>query len=437
MSTGSGFMRYFRVMLIVFVFLLFSSGLTLALETESSLSTVFVFEHVNILPMTSEIVLYDYSVIVTDGKIQNIGRANNISIPKSATIINGSGKYLMPGLADMHTHIMAEDDMDLYLANGITMVRNMWGGPFHLELKRKIEQGEIQGPRVLTTGPLMDGYPPVWPGSTIILSTFQAKSLVGLYKQQGYDYIKVYDGLSENIYRAILKEAKAQKIPVVGHVPYKVGVKKAIMYGQKSFEHLFGYKSTPELYNLTVENEVWNCPTLIAFTSKKKALQEEPVEGMEYIPAERLKIWEIQQYNGNYEWAVFKTKKLHDVGAKLLAGTDANNPYIVPGFSMHEELERLTKIGFSPYETLKMSTVDAAEFAGLSELIGTVEIDKNAELILLNQNPLLNISNTRLLEGVMKNGEWINRTELDAKLIGIIEKNKIADEMNNLEGDYE
>jgi len=334
MVVGVDYMKKNRILLCVVLCVMLSSVLSMAMEVAPN--RVIAFEHVNIIPMTSEVVLYDMTVIVVDGKIQTIGRASETATPDNASIISGVGKYLMPGLADMHTHLMAEDDMALYLANGVTMVRNMWGGPFHLKLRNKVEEGLIRGPRILTTSPLMDGFPPVWPGSTVILSTFQAKSLVAQYKEQGYDYIKVYDRLSENIYRAILKEAKVQDIPVVGHVPYKVGAKKAMLYGQKSFEHGFGYNNSG-LYQMTVEYDVWNCPTLIAFLSKNKSFHQELVEGIEYIPKERLSIWEIQQYDGNYDWAVKVTSGLHKAGAKLLAGTDANNPYIVPGFSIHEE----------------------------------------------------------------------------------------------------
>ena len=198
------------------------------------------FVSVTVVPMDSERVMADQTVIVRDGRIDEIGPASQAHVPENAVVIDGRGRYLMPGLADMHVHLESEDPASLavFLANGVTTVRCMWGNPEILQWRRDVESGELLGPTIYTTGPILDGDPPYWPGSTVITTPEQAVREVAAEKQAGYDAVKVLDNLLPDVYEAVLRAAREQGLPVYGHVPWRVGLEDALGGGQKSFEHI-------------------------------------------------------------------------------------------------------------------------------------------------------------------------------------------------------
>jgi imidazolonepropionase-like amidohydrolase len=201
------------------------------------------FVHASIVPMDRERVLEDWTVIVVDGRIRELGPSSAISIPDRATVIDARGKYLMPGLADMHAHSWGEDDFPLLLANGVTTIRNMFGGPIHLEWKKRIAAGAFDGPTIYTAGPIIDGNPPIWPGAVVETSE-QAHDAVAGQRAAGYDFLKVYSRLSREAYDAINREGKAVGMKVTGHVPDAVGLAAALRSGMDSIEHLSGIRIT-------------------------------------------------------------------------------------------------------------------------------------------------------------------------------------------------
>ena len=172
--------------------------------------SVIVFKNVNVIPMNTETVLENYNVIIKDGKIVKLGKAWKTRVPKNATVIDGKGKYLTPGLFDMHVHIWLDDELELYLANGVTGVRDMFGNFGRLSLKKKIEEGHILGPRLYVASPILDGEPPYWEGSTVITSPQDGEGYVKTYKGMGYDFIKIYEGLTNYVYAAIIEAAKEE-----------------------------------------------------------------------------------------------------------------------------------------------------------------------------------------------------------------------------------
>ncbi len=416
--------------------------------------SVIVFKNVNVIPMNTETVLENYNVIIKDGKIVKLGKAWKTRVPKNATVIDGKGKYLTPGLFDMHVHIWLDDELELYLANGVTGVRDMFGNFGRLSLKKKIEEGHILGPRLYVASPILDGDPPYWEGSTVITSPQDGEGYVKTYKGMGYDFIKIYEGLTNYVYAAIIEAAKEEDIPVVGHVPSLVDIKKALQSGQKSIEHLDKYTDSEDLYNMTIENNVWNCLTIVLYTNRILPLLGEKVAGIEYVDPRSVSIWGVRmglprgsavQYVESNEYIADSlpqetidyyveriqsiiedqktlTKNLYDKGARILLGTDANNPFVVPGFSVHDELHNLVDAGLTPYEAIKAGTYDAAEFLNILEEAGSVEENKNADLILLDGNPLEDISNMRNIEGVMVRGQWISKSEIENMLKSRIEK---------------
>jgi imidazolonepropionase-like amidohydrolase len=199
---------------------------------------VVAFTNVNVIPMDRELVLHDQTVIVRDGHITAIGPAARVAIPRDAFIVQSRGKYLIPGLADMHTHVFGEKEYLLYVSKGVTTIRNMWGFPSDLEWRTKIAKGEKLGPTIYTAGSIIDGDPPQLRGSTAIDKPEEADRIVKAQKEAGYDFIKVYNRLKPDVYDAIVDAANKYAIRVVGHVPRAVGLEHAIARKQASIEHL-------------------------------------------------------------------------------------------------------------------------------------------------------------------------------------------------------
>ncbi|KAB3534384.1 amidohydrolase family protein [Alkaliphilus pronyensis] len=385
----------------------------------SKKANTIVFQNVNIITMTDDKVLENYSVVIKDDLIAEIGKFETVTIPEDAKIIEGEGKYLMPGLVDMHVHLFSyTGEENLYLANGVTSVQNMWGHPRTI-MQRDFNNRRLTGPRIFTTGPLMDGPNPIHQGSLVLETPEEARKAVISVQTQGYDAVKVYEKLTIEVYEEIMKTADEIGIKVVGHVPRQVGIRKVLELGQDSIEHLSGY-SESNIENeaeMTVENNVWNTPTLAIIHILK---EENEIEGLEYINPETIEIWRnirlSLKYDIDLETGQNFVRIIHEKGGKLLAGTDANNPFVVPGFSLHSELEYLAGAGLTPYEVLKTVTYNPAEFLGQLDKLGTVEEGKKADLILLSKNPLVDVKNTRTLEGTMVRGVWLTNESLQEEL---------------------
>lgn len=397
--------------------------------------------------MNMETVLEKYNVIIKDGKIVKMGKAEKIKIPKNATVIEGSGKYLTPGLMDMHVHLWYKDDLELYLANGVTTIRDMFGNFSKLSMRSQIEKGEILGPHLYVASPIINGKTQTFDDKIVITNPEEAEKYVKEFKKLGYDFIKVYETLTRDVYDAIIETAKKENIPVVGHVPSDVGIEIVLQSRQKSIEHLDEYTDSEKLYDMTIENDVWNCPTIVAYKSLYRAWQKEKSAGVEYLNPNHLPSWEfsmailkglIEGYNFNelniegisqekiddyikifqskVEDMKIITKNLYDNGGKILLGTDAGTEIVLPGFSIHDELYNLVEAGLTPYEAIKAGTYNAAEFLNILDVAGTVEENKNADLILLSENPLEDITNMKKIEGVMIMGRWISKSEIDDML---------------------
>lgn len=387
-------------------------------------SSTIVFKNVNVIPMDSEIILEGYNVIIEDGRIVDLGKSGEVKIPKDVRIIQGKDKFLTPGLVDMHVHYWYEDDLTLYLANGVTTIRDMFGNPNNLNIKEQIQEGSLLGPRFYTASPIMDGSPPIWPGSAVPATPEEARKFVIEFKEMGYDFIKVYERLSANVYNSIIKTAKEQDILVVGHVPELVGIEKVIKSGQKTIEHLDNYYDGEGLYDLTVENNVWNCPTIVVYD--RRVYPVEILDGVNYMSPQTIQSYQrsLNPYSPSIGTLKRITRKLHEKGAKILLGTDANNPFVIPGFSIHDELCNLVDAGLTPYEAIKAGTYNAAECLEVLDEAGSIEIGKNADLVLLSANPLDDITNMKAIDGVMIKGNWISKFEIEEMLEAISEKHK-------------
>ncbi|NNE66668.1 MAG: amidohydrolase family protein [Pyrinomonadaceae bacterium] len=424
-----------RIVFVLLVVLVALSVPGLANNFEGKLTA---FVNVNVIPMDSERTLRDQTVLIDNGRIIAMKPSSGFKIPKSATIIDGKDKFLIPGLMDMHVHF-EEKHLSLYLANGITTIRNLNGDSTHLEIREKLNRGKLQGPRVYTTGPLITVPETRWKIKAVPESPEVARTIVKNQKAAGYDFIKVYDGISESVYRAIIEEAKIQGIQVVGHVPKSVGLEGAAKNGQVSVDHaeqiVYSYVGFPldeekiqGAVSIISKAKMWVCPTLAVqeiFKLNRQAkfvkMLEDPE--MKFVDQDIFEWWKsfarTSRRDGHansldfYDFQVKLTKALFDAGVPILAGTDAPNPGMVHGFALHEELRNLVHAGLTPYEALKAATVNGALFLDEEERFGTIKVGMIADLLLLDGNPLENIEATRSNSGVMARGRWYSKSELN------------------------
>jgi imidazolonepropionase-like amidohydrolase len=416
------------------------------------------FVDVDVVPMNRMEVLENQTVIVSNGHVADIGETAGLKIPNDALRIEGKNRYLLPGLADMHVHQWSQGDLLLFIANGITTIRNMWGTSRQLVWRDKIAKGELLGPTIYTAGPILDGKPPVWNGSKVIETTSEAEQEVAREKKEGYDFVKVYNGLSREVYDAILAAADKYGLPVAGHIPDAVGLNHALKTGQASIEHLTGYLTAieadnspfkgkrdrksryaasdfvdenkiPQVVTDTVQAGTWNCVTLVVlqrFVSTQEAEQLLQRPEMKYASPIDLASWDpskdfrmktmtasdFEQVRKGDRLRQKLAKALHHAGAHILLGTDTPNPFVVQGFSIHEELQNLVQAGLTPYEAIRAGTSSAAQFLNATKEFGTIEVGKRADLILVDDNPLKDVSNLSHRVGVMVRGQWFTEIQL-------------------------
>ncbi len=387
-------------------------------------------------------------------------------MPAGAQIVDATGKFLIPGLWDMHVHWYSRDAFTLFIANGVTGVRQMFGNSDLLRWRDQIAKGSLLGPRMVVASPIIDGPQPIWPNSIAVRNEDEGRKAVRRVKQWGADFVKVYALLPRDAYFAIADEAKQQGITFVGHVPNSVSSAEASDAGQKSIEHLTGIliassdkeaelrdklvkadspqargrvqtmaldtyndKKAANLIAHFVKNQTWQCPTLTVLRSSAYLGEEKfRRDGrLKYIPRLQQQRWNFRLANrSGGDDAVEKKvlqKQFEIVGAMqkagvpILAGTDRGNPFCFPGFSLHEELALLVIAGLTPVEALRSATLSPAKFFGLDQTLGTIEQGKIADLVLLDANPLLDIRNTQRINAVVSNGRLFDRKALD-KMLG-------------------
>jgi imidazolonepropionase-like amidohydrolase len=438
---------------IAFVFCLTASGQLITKKESTAIDNIltesskqfkpktYIIKNVSILTMNDPELLNNQSVLIESGIIQKIG--TDIQ-NQEATIIDGSGKFLMPGLTDMHFHLF--DGLPLknlwilhLLINGVTTVRDLYGSPEKLILRERIRNNEVLAPTLYQSGQIINGVNDKY--FAYASTAKQAREIVQTHKRAGYDFIKVYDGLTKDVYAAIVDEAKRQNIPVVGHVPDQITITEATELGQQTIEHLTGYfewdgsqvKITTEnsYAEITAKSVTWNCPTIYnhylngSRLGAAKVISYAETSGL--LPGSLKELWkkrakgtskEVIEIADKYGASNFDIHKgivlnLYNSKAKLIAGTDAGGlPFLIPGYSLHQELKLMSEFGIPTYEVLKMATINAALAMNKDTEFGTVEIGKRADLLLLNSNPLDNIENLQDKNGLMIRGIWLSEEEI-------------------------
>jgi imidazolonepropionase-like amidohydrolase len=362
--------------------------------------------NVNLIPMDRDGMIAGQTILVAGGKIIAIGNANTVIVPRSATTIDGTGRYALPGLIDMHIHARAAD-LPAYVSWGVTSARNMWGTSY-LRASTHVGAAIIpvaMSPALYSASPGVDGHPASWPETRFLENPADAETLVADLVSEGWPFIKAYSRLSPASYDALIAAAKRHNVRVVGHVPFAVSVEHAIE-NQASIEHLTGYDRAlsggilgalawaqvdttdgDRLARLTQRYGVWNCPTL-AVLAHLTSSADAATQGR----ATRAKSAFLRQ--------------LHRAGARLLAGTDAGIGLTSPGTSLHDELQLFVGAGLTPYEALSAATKDGAVFLEHQGEIGTLVVGARADILLLTANPLADIRNTRRIDGVLLRGTW-------------------------------
>lgn len=430
-----------------------------------------VITHATVLNPGTSSVQRNRTVVITGARITSVSDKEKFQLPKNARVIDATGQYLIPGLWDMHVHSAFGDwfpggrdiILPLFIANGVTGVRDMGGDvPVLMEWRKEIASGEIVGPRMVISGPMLDAYLPNgklrFPSSIAVSTPATAVAAVDSLKAQGVDFIKVQSVISHDAYLAAAAEAHKQGLPIVGHVPDKVRIQEVVEAGQKSIEHLMGIFegcSTEEdkfikgegnlklllttqdqqrcdsLIRLLAQNQTWQVPTLAwqrggTFLDQRD-LKHDPLD--KYVPA----------YWRDVTWRRFTDEMMpdllrdplalrqeyfahnlqmvgamHRAGVPFMAGPDtAPGVYIVPGFSLHDELANFVEAGFTPMEALQTATSNPAKFLGMEASFGSVEPGKVADLVLLSANPLEDIRNTRKISIVVADGQIFDRAALD------------------------
>lgn len=405
------------------------------------------FTDVRVVTLQSDRAIDGQTVLVRDGVIEAVGDVASVRIPADAFVVEGFGRYLMPGLVDMHVHITEDtfeelrNDYLVYLANGVTTVRIMWGFGTMVAERDAIDAGELLGPDLFVASPGLDGPGGPWAGSTPPVATAdEARERVADHAAAGYDFIKVYNLLAPAVYDAIVEEAAIHGIPLVGHVPARVGIENVQDAGQSTSEHLIGLKlraansfyggdlDVPRVRELVARSAsaaLWHTPT-ISVDALSRAERDAIRSGPElaFIAPGVRDFFESGFHHGFQAATASRERDNHELmiyevqaaGAGLLVGTDAGFGWILPGFSIHDELEGIAAAGLSAYEVLKAATVNAAAALGVPEEFGRVVPGFRADLILVPGNPLENVGAVRDHDGVMVRGRWLSRGTLDARL---------------------
>ncbi len=414
--------------------------------------------NVNVIPMTTETIVAGQTVIVRDGRIEVIDDVGKIAVPQDATIIDGTDRFLMPGLTEMHGHVTTTATVErlfsLFLANGVTTVRGMLGRPSHLALRDDIAAGKLLGPRLITSGPSLNG--------NSVNGPADGARQVREQHAAGYDFIKIHPGLNAPEFNAIADVANELGMPFAGHVPAAVGLAGALAKGMATIDHLDGYmvallpanvdtsggyggffdvmlagqigdagldENIAAIVAATRAAGVANVATETLFEQLVSAVP--PVElaaraDMRFVPQETVELWVERKrrmiaergFSAEVAARAITIRRrlilaLHEAGAGLLLGSDAPQVWNVPGFSLHHELRLMVASGLSPYEALKSGTLEPARFFGLET--GAVEAGRIADLVLLDANPLEDIDNSRRVHGVLVRGRWARSADLLAR----------------------
>lgn len=418
-----------------------------------------LFRDATLITMDAPGVLEGRDLLVRDGRIARIAPTGVIVPPAGTIIVDAGGRFLMPGLAEMHAHVpgpdpagYAEDVLLLYLGHGLTTVRGMLGQPAHLGLRARLERGELPGPRLFTSGPSVNG------NSAPDAET--AMRMVREHKAAGYDFVKIHPGLKLEVFDALAASAQDAGIPFAGHVSAQVGVRRALAARQSAIDHLDQYvealaregctgtevpggffgigltdcadpRRIPELVAATKAAGSWMAPTQVLVEQWARPPSEAELR--------QRGAWRFVSPGTAQQWARTRTRfesalpfadrfirlrrelllQMHAAGVPILLASDAPQLFNIPGDSALAELELYGEMGIPALDALATGTVNVARFFRQEDRFGRLREGLEADILLLGADPRADLGNVRKLDGVMIRGRWLPRAELDALLDGV------------------
>jgi len=413
-----------------------------------------VLRDVSIVDPVTDSVGPPQTIVIRSGRIDSLG----VAAPRGARVIEGRGRYLIPGLWDMHVHLTqsGEASLGVLVAHGVTGVRDQGGDLAVINAwRRRIAADSLVGPRIVAAGPRLDG--PEARAAVdrwLVATEAQALAAVDSLSRLGVDFIKVYEGLPAAAYYAIARAAKAKGLPIAGHVPGGLGAVEASDSGQRSIEHV-GFiplgsclamflpagggpnASVPPIcrgegldsvVRRLKRNGTWLDPTLVSFRGFVIAADSAAASdsGLAYVNLRLRQLWReqlagfpklpLQTWRDLFDHTVALTGMLREARANILVGTDLGNPHVYPGSSVHEEMALLVRAGYTPAEALRAATEGPARFLGAADSLGAVAEGRVADLVLLDGNPLADIRNTRRIAAVVIRGRLLDRSALDSLL---------------------
>ncbi len=451
------------------VLALFALASGAVVQPVASQDSITAITGVTVIPMDRERTIEHQTVVVRGGRIAALGPAASTPVPAGAIRVDSRGKYLIPGLAEMHAHIPTPQVeaqfggdgrytaavLALFVANGVTTIRGMLGHASHLALRERVRAGELIGPTIYTSGPSFNGNSAPDPQT--------ARRMVLEQHAAGYDVLKIHPGLSRETFDALARVADSVGIRFAGHVPAAVGLERALEARYASIEHVDGFveylagwrpgSGPAGFFGFTVTDQadesklagiarrtrdagVWIVPTqalMDGFVSAEDAAAMGRRPELRYLPAPLVEQWvrakRDAQAQPSYDAERARRfialrgriiKALHDAGVGVALGSDAPQVMNVPGFSVHRELAVMVAAGLKPYQALETGTRNIAAYFGTLDRSGTVAEGKVADLVLLDADPLTDIANTTRIAGVMARGRWMPRAVLDSLLNGIV-----------------
>jgi hypothetical protein len=399
-----------------------------------------VIRDVSVLPMDGARVLAHQNVVIAGERIVRVEPTREA--PRAARVVDGRGKFLLPGLADMHVHVLGEADLPMFIGNGVLTVRDLNGSPETLDWRARIVGGSLVGPRLIVSGPMIAGPMIPWRNKVVAKTAAEAEATVLAQKAAGYDQIKIYDGISKEVFDAAIATAKRVGLLSTGHIPDSVGFAGVLASGMTGLEHLdktvfavFRHNldtlGIPPIADSIKRSGMWATPTLAVMTQFAKmatggfdSLMNRP-EALA-SPKEEREFWTSvsSRLKGNRQlaagvkynpWTDFQLKlagALARAGVPLMAGTDMPNGVMAPGYSLHDELDALAEAGLTRYQVLEAATSAPARFMRQSTDWGTVARGQRANLLLVDGNPLDRLTVLRNPAGAVVEGRWLDRAEL-------------------------
>ena len=428
-----------------------------AAPTESA--AVLALRDVYVLPMSGEPSHERATVLIESGLITAVAPVDEVEVPPGAELVEGGGRWLIPGLCDMHTHVRHTDDLLLNVLNGVTTIFDMGGHPAVLELRELLRDGSVVGPR-LFAGLMVDGEGARWPART----PAEARERVEQVQREGWDFIKVYNSIPAVAFEVLMETAATRGIPVAGHAVREPGLENCLLSGMSlvahAEEYLYGFfgspperERIPDAVDLTAGTGTSVVATLSTYHvihrqwgERTAAFLAETLEQPEarYLRPDLVGFWRnsstYADRAGSLEEPLRFQRELvrafHAGGVRLLAGSDSPSSGIIgtfPGFLLHVDLQEFVACGLSPREALATATVNAGEFlrqafesggaAGSRELaLGRIEVGAAADLVLLGKNPLEAIENTQAIEGVVLGGRWLSADWIEERLAELAER---------------